>query len=180
MNKSTKFKNVYLFAGHGAGDPGATFGNMTEAELTKELRDLVASYSQIKVIKDNDNLRTAQLLRSIGWLEQDLIIDIHFNASSNATANGTEIIIPARSTELERNMADDLCTILSMTMQTRNRGTKSETQTARGRIGILNVSGTNLLIEICFMTNVGDMIKYRKAQDNVAKQIANFILKWAK
>jgi hypothetical protein len=72
---------------------------------------------------------------------------------------------------LEKYYADGIALILGRFF--RNRGVKGEHLTARKRIGILNTGtiATNLLIEVCFCTNVGDVGVYNDNFDVIVKQL---------
>jgi N-acetylmuramoyl-L-alanine amidase len=59
----------------------------------------------------------------------------------------------------------------------RNRGVKTESSTARGKIGILNVKGTNVLLEICFMSNPSDHLAYQNKKAELASYLSGIIVK---
>lgn len=176
-------KKIYLIAGHHNNDPGAVSkhlelgGKITEAELCIELRDLVCSYfkqsNDTEVIKDNDNHTLKQVLDSINQSinKNDILIDLHFNAF-NGKASGVEVIIPKISSNIERSLGTTICERLSNIMNIPNRGLKNETETARGRIGILRGVGNRILIEVCFKDNPKDIISYWENKHLVAEAIS--------
>ena len=102
-------RRVFLIAGHNGSGTGAN-GFIDEGKETIILRDLIAENLKemgIVVIKD-DNL--TPLTKVVQWLrnqitKKDICIDIHFNASTNKSANGTEMFIPTKNTSDEVELA---------------------------------------------------------------------------
>jgi N-acetylmuramoyl-L-alanine amidase len=169
--------NIYITAGHGGTDPGAIGNGLKEADLTLELRDLIIS--KIKNKKVYSDANTDPLAKVLNWLRSkisinDLIIDIHFNAGV-ASANGTEVLIPAKSSTFEKELALKLSNTISTTLNIKNRGVKTELDSARGKIGILNINCENILIEVCFISNINDITKYQKNKEILATNIAKII-----
>lgn len=169
---------IFLSAGHTPSglnqDPGAIGNGYKEADLTKELRDLVVPLLKQKGISvwiDDDTQRLPAVLAAINSTEKDVVCDIHFNAGP-PTATGVEVLIPTRHTSIEKEMASKLVTILASVMKLRSRGVKTESDSQHKTIGILREQGINLLIEICFISNATDMAYYQAAKHKVATEIA--------
>lgn len=169
---------IYLAAGHTPNginqDPGAVGNGYKEADLTKELRDLVIPLLKQKGLSvwvDDDTQRLPQVLAAINSTEKDVVCDIHFNAGP-PTATGVEVLIPTRHTTVEKEMASKLVTMLAGVMKIRSRGVKTELDSQHKSIGILREQGINLLIEICFISNATDMAYYQAAKKRVAEEIA--------
>jgi N-acetylmuramoyl-L-alanine amidase len=173
-------KEIYLIAGHSNGDPGAIGVKKTkEADLTKELRDLVAQRLKLKnvpVVTDDDRLSLSQVLSSIKSTEQDIVCDIHFNASENPKANGVEVLIPGRHTTKERTGALRILTGITAATGLRSRGVITELQSHRGSLGVMRESGSNFLIEVCFISNQNDFEVYHQKKTAVADSIADSLL----
>ena len=173
---------VYPIAGHNNSDPGAVYNSQKEADKTKEFRDLVSknlSAKGHKHIKDSDDENNRQLQNRIKPGSGSVLIDHHFNASSNLNATGTEVIVSnnanANSKALAKELAEGTACILGIA----NRGVKTEAQTARGRIGILNLNaGIACLIEIAFLSNPNDMVKYELKKDELARFYADTYIKY--
>lgn len=172
-------RKLFLIAGHGGKDPGAVSGSYIERDLAIELRFLVNNelrrLNVIPNIDDNKNY----LSQTLSWLrgkftDKDVIIDIHWNASSNALANGTEVIIPEIFSQYERSFAEALASTIA-SIGFKNRGVKPETDTARKKLGIMRPAAENILIEVCFISNVQDMILYQKSKQILAKKLAYII-----
>jgi len=175
---------IYVFAGHVSDktdpdhDPGAAGNGYVEADLTTILRNKVAgilraSGASVTVDSDGDSLKA--VLDKTASTEKDVIFDIHWNAATPA-ATGTEIFIPDRHTDLEKKFAKKIVDAISSIMGIKNRGVKTEAQSARKRLGVMRPNGINMLLEVCFISNKSDMERYLSNIDLVAKAIANVLI----
>lgn len=172
---------IYVCAGHtneGKNyDPGAVANGFNESQLTAQLRDLICDELEklectFKTDKDDQTLN--ETIFNAGTNETDVVFDIHFNAAT-PKATGCETFVPDDSTERERNFAkqitDKTCDILGIA----NRGVKKESQTRHKRLGMMRPKGTNMLWEVCFITNKEDMVSYMTHINNLAVEIANIL-----
>lgn len=166
---------IYVTAGHNNTDPGAIGNGYTEAALTKEFRDLVLrqlSNMNTKAWFDNDNDTLNTVLQKMNPNESDVCLDIHFNSGPPA-ATGLEVIIADRHTREEMAAATRMSVNASRILGIRNRGVKTEKDTARKMIGIIrNEQGTNLLLEIGFISNSNDMRAYQNKKRELAIEVA--------
>lgn len=173
---------VYPIAGHHNNDPGAVYNSQKEADKTKELRNLISKYLNQKGhrhIIDKDYETNRQLQKRIKPGSGSVLVDHHFNASSNPAVSGTEVIVAnnanANSKALAKEIVDGTAKILGIP----NRGVKNESQTARGKIGILNLgAGIACLPEVCFFSNPNDMAKYEQKKEELAKFYAETYIKY--
>lgn len=170
---------IYLLAGHtpkgNNTDPGAVAQGFKEADLTMELRDMVADKLRnmgYTVHEDDDTHRLQQVLDKVNAHETDVVFDIHFNAGGGT---GVECIVPERSTELERELANKVNVMLSTMLRIKNRGVKGEQLTARKRIAVMRENGINCLLETCFIDNKTDMTQYQLRKTEVATELALLI-----
>lgn len=177
-------KTLFLSSGHGGNDAGAVGNGYKEADLTIELRDLINKYLLklgIKAITDDNKNALAQTIRFFqNKVSKDsILIDIHWN-SLNEKSTGTEVLIPAQPTELEKSIATDLSKVIAETLKIKNRGVKTELESARGKLGWMRLTGENILIETCFISNPNDMKSYQenkeKLAENIAMVLANYVL----
>lgn len=172
---------VFPSAGHNNNDPGAVANGQKEADLTKEARNLIASFSNANdSIMDKDSETNAQYQKRIKPGSGSVVFDIHFNAGS-PTAGGTECFVNDKDfnnkNSMSYKMASEVCAATSRILGVNNRGVKSESSSQHKRLGILNLgAGCSVLWEICFITSVLDMQKYYLKKDILLKEIA-FILK---
>jgi LysM repeat protein len=57
------------------------------------------------------------------------------------------------------------------------KGVKSEISSHHGRLGWMRLTGNNVLLEICFITNKPELDKYLKNKHLIAKNIAAILVK---
>ena len=166
---------IYITAGHNNTDPGAIGNGYKEATLAKECRDIMLlqlNNMGINAWFDNDNDTLVTVLQKMNPEESDVCLDIHFNAGSPA-ATGVEVIIADRHTRDEMAAAAKLSLSVSKILGIKNRGVKTEADTARKMIGIVrNEKGINLLLEICFISNANDMRLYQANKKILAVEAA--------
>ena len=100
----------------------------------------------------------------------DLNISIHFNSSDNDTANGVEVLA---CNDKNKTTGDKICSNIASSFEFKNRGFKIVSN-----LGFLNnTSKPALLVEVCFVSNQGDVDKYKNAGHKaIAKAIAEGIL----
>jgi N-acetylmuramoyl-L-alanine amidase len=177
-------RKIFISAGHSnvsGRDRGALGVNGTiEGELTVALRKKVVSELNrlgANPITDIDRNVTRETVTFMiqNLVSRDIAIDIHFNAATK-TATGTEVLIPFKSSEFERHLGNLLSYNIATVLGIRNRGLKTEADSARGRLIFMTPNCENILIEVCFITNENDMKAYNEKQNQVATIIAKCII----
>lgn len=175
-------KVVFPSAGHHDKDPGAVYHGIKESDKTKEFRNLVSKYLKLRNhphIMDKDSETNAQYQSRIKPGSGSVLLDTHFNASSNVNATGTEMIVANNASKESIAMATELAQCTAKILGIANRGVKTEAQTARGKIGILNLgSGIAVLAELCFLSNFSDMQKYELHKYALACFYADILIKY--
>lgn len=177
-------RKIFISAGHSnvsGRDRGALgVDGILEGELTVSLRKKIVSElnrlgtNPITDIDSNVTRETvAYMIKTLN--SRDIAIDIHFNAA-NKTATGTEVLIPFKSSEFEKHLGNLLSYNISKVLGIRNRGLKTEADSARGRLIFMTPNCENILIEVCFITNENDMKLYNEKQNQVATIIAKCII----
>ncbi|NBO98820.1 MAG: N-acetylmuramoyl-L-alanine amidase [Proteobacteria bacterium] len=176
-------KTLFIEAGHNNNDPGAVNSqlNLKEADLTKELRDLIYAHLQIlgykhNIVLDKDAYNLNQTIAGFKTAKdgQDVVLSIHFNAASPA-ATGCEVIVDDKANSGEKLLAAELINAVISELPIKNRGVKSETETHRGKIGIVNLNAKCVLIEVCFISNPDEIKAYQKVKGEIAKNIAKVL-----
>ena len=174
-------RRVFLIAGHNGARTGAN-GFIDEGKETIILRDLIAENLKdmgIVVIKD-DNL--TPLTKIAQWLrnqitKKDVCIDIHFNASTNNSANGSEVFIPTKNTSDEVELANMFRESLSKFFK--DRGVSLESKSYHGKIAMLSgFDCCNVLLEVCFVSNKNDADTYNLHKIELAYELALDILEF--
>ena len=173
---------IFPSAGHHDKDPGAVYNGIKESDLTKEFRNLISDCLAAKGhkhIMDKDSETNSQYQNRIKPGTGSVLLDIHFNASTNTAATGTEMIVSNNASKESVAMATELAVGTAKILGATNRGVKTEKETARGKIGILNLNaGIAVLAEICFISNASDMAKYNNCKDDLAAFYAETLIKY--
>lgn len=175
-------RRIFLIAGHQT-NSGAK-GFIKEGEETFILRNLIYKYLKkqgvIPVIDDD----CKPLSKVIEWLknelcDDDICIDIHFNASSNSEAHGTEVFIANQASQEEKALAKELLDVICETIGSKNRGIKTESQSAPKKLAMLSgLRGCNVLIEVCFISNNEDVNRYLRNRQPLAIALADSLFRY--
>ena len=175
---------IFIGAGHsnkvGSGrDCGAAANGYVEGILTVELRDLIVKELNIlgitPVVDKNDSIfsETIATFRKL-VSPNSITLDLHWN-SGVSTAKGTETFIPKLATKFEINLAEKLSKTVSEILETPLRGkngVKTELESHHKKLAWMGLTGENVLMEICFLSNTAEMQKYEKNKIILAKSIA--------
>ncbi len=174
---------IAVTAGHRGQGTGAC-GFIDEGKETIEFRNLVLKYLMENktpfIYEGNkDSLSKVVSDLSMRLSESDICVDIHFNSSSINTAQGSEVIIPDVYNITEKQLATDLLNATCSILKTKNRKVKQEKHTARKKLAMLrNINCHNILIEICFVSNESDCVKYNNHKEELAKEYADILTKY--
>jgi N-acetylmuramoyl-L-alanine amidase len=170
----SKQPRVIINAGHFNTDPGCRFGDYTERDLVKKIRDEVLNLLPNAIpVPDEFNLR-----QSIDWVnsfcsKDDLCIEIHLNANANSSLNGCEAYYHDNP-----YLAEMFSRHVSKALGVTNRGTKHDSMTYVGSLGWLRqIKGQSVLVEACYLTNYQDRMKIimPSGQEKVAQGIVNAV-----
>ena len=172
--------NILILNGHGAGDSGALGNGYKEADLTRELADLVVSklntYAKVyryprerNAYKDIKNGVFTKYL-PIAFDKIDYAFEIHFNAF-DGNAKGTEIYI----TKLEKGYSVEQAIVNNIaSIGFSNRGVKRSDFLVIKTVKNKGVSSA--LLETCFIDNANDMKTYQEHKNDIAQAIVNGIV----
>jgi N-acetylmuramoyl-L-alanine amidase len=178
-------RKIYLNAGHRGGTSGANYNGINEAEETIWLRNEIAKMLKRKGVNveiDNDDASLSQVIATINasCKPTDICVDIHFNAVANPTANGTEVLRPFNHNDTEIEVAEDLLYSTCMTLNTKNRGVKREGEGTHQRLAMLSdVKCNSVLLEVCFISNISDLNKYKERKDELVIILAEQLIRHA-
>ena len=171
---------MLLIAGHGQGDPGAIGFGRTECNLT---RNLAVAIQQENMERDSeleitlyDTTKDCYQQSKNGNVPEyalyDYVLEIHFNAHSDASAHGSEILI--HDGEPAHTVEDTILKNLEV-LGLSNRGVKR-------RSDLLNMNQCRTkgvsyaLLETCFITNAGDLEYYIRNYQTIAEAVLDGIL----
>lgn len=168
----------FITAGHSRNDSGARANGLLESLLTIELRDLITEQCKalgISVVNDDDNLKLATVIKNINKviIEEDTLLDIHFNSADEEKAKGVEAFVRKNATSDEEALARRLTHTVSQILGTSNRGMKQEHLSQHKSLGILHTKGRSVLLEVCFISNRNEIQTYLSRKGEIALQIAH-------
>lgn len=172
---------VYILAGHtpdpskGNYDPGAVGNGLKEADVVNEFVTGVCAHLVdlgVPHATDNDADSLGQVLGKLELGEDDVLIDFHCNSAGNPQATGTEVIVPYRATQREMQLAQAVLDAITGITGLKSRGVKDETQTARKKLAVMREGGTNVLVELMFISNSDDVAKYQAKRPQIEYAVA--------
>ena len=176
---------IFVSAGHNPGgvkpDPGAIGNGKREADLTLEFRNLVTAelHKQgAKFITDNDNERLGEYLSRIKTGTGSVVLEFHFDAAVSEKATGATVLIGGDADKNDKDFAKELAEATAAILGIKNRGVISETESHRGRLGLMKEEGILALLEICFISNPSDLSAYEKYKTFLAAKIAAILIKY--
>lgn len=169
-------KTIYISAGHGAGDPGASAFNHTEADVAyKTARDVVKASQDLgfPVVL----VPTFTLKNRIAWLNKhmvkgDVLMELHMNAAGLNHASGSEIYVEAGD-DNSYKAAEKMAVVYASMMGFKNRGVKLDSTTRFKRLGILRDTPDGcekMLVEMGFITTETDLDKVLTTSVDAIKQ----------
>ncbi len=160
---------------------------LNEAKLAIIFRDRLVSYlTKVKpTIQLFTDANETKLQQVINWLilsksNEDLSIEIHFNASVNHQAEGSEVFVrdsyAYKAITLGRKITQALSTI-----GFKNRGIKHMEESQHSKLPILSKpKGLNLLLEVCFLDNPKDQQNYFENELTIVELVGGEIEKLLK
>lgn len=172
-----------LIAGHGDGDPGAVKLGYKEADLTRELVELIKTallpYGEVDVADKSKNWYRHICERGnfITFSKYDYVLEVHFNSAAkdldgNGRTTGTEIYVTRseKYVSVEKNILEGISCL-----GFKNRGVKRKNFDLIHYIKNQGVSSA--LLEVCFLDDKDDVDLYMANKAAVASAIAKGIAK---
>ena len=176
---------IFLSAGHNPNgikpDPGAVANGFHEAVLAAEFRDLVGEYLKargVKFITDKDDEKLAEYLKRIQTGTGSVVLEYHFDAAASESATGTTALIEAEADRLDKAFAKELVDSTAKCYGIKNRGVKSESDSHRGRLGLMREEGIIALVELGFITNMNDLRAHQFYKHSLAKLHAEIAIRY--
>ncbi|USL95211.1 N-acetylmuramoyl-L-alanine amidase [Riemerella anatipestifer] len=173
---------VFPSAGHHSADPGAVANGYIERDEMDKLRNMIVAKLRGKGHPFNTDDNSENNRQYQGRIRRelrtgDVVMDMHLNVGP-PTATGVEVFISRNAGADSRAMAQEAANGLAKIMGITNRGVKTEGQSQHNRIGILNLRGTAILIEFCFITNKSDMQKFITNKEHIAEFLVQLLIKY--
>lgn len=169
-------KSIVLTAGHSDYDPGAVGNGHTEANIARELRNIVASKLRgagERVITDGGPGVNRPLADAIALIPQGRVaVELHCNAAANPAAGGVECISLPKDKLLSQRLSRAVARVLDLRVRG-DGGWIDQSQSARGKLGYVSAGG--LILEVFFISNAGEMAVYQARKWLVAQAIADVL-----
>lgn len=171
---------IFLTAGHSLIQGGASANGLREERLTIEMRDLVSDQLDewgYEIVTDNDKDSLSTVISKIKKVatQNDILLDIHFNAGSS-NARGTECFVAANARGKSVRVAERIAELTAGMLNTPNRGVKKENESQHSRLGILHTAASSVLWEVEFITNAEFMDNYQEMKERLAIGVANILV----
>lgn len=171
----------FISAGHHQRDSGAVANGRQENLEAMKFRDIVIKLCKeagVTVITDNDNETLGQYLERIKTGSASVVLEFHFDASTNVNATGTTCLVGNDADRLDKAFAKELVDTTARIVGIKNRGVITEAQSHRGKLGLMREQGIVALLELCFISNPNDMAAYDANQYALASEIAKIVKKY--
>lgn len=173
--------SAFISAGHHLKDPGAVANGLQENQLTIKVRDKVVELVRAKgytVITDKDVETLAEYLHRIQPGTGSVVVEFHFDAGTLNVASGTSAFFMDQAGINSRAFADEMARVGANILGIPNRGSHSETESHRGRLGLVHEPGITCLVEVAFITNTKDIHSFDQHFDQLCEAYANVIMKY--
>lgn len=182
-------KIVCVTAGHsntGKIDSGAVttvVGKLVkEADLAVKLRNAILHYLQqdksITTRCDGYSTVNLELKEAIKLIKgSDVAVEIHFNSSTNKTANGVECIALPK----DKTLAQNLSKAVTKVTGSRLRGTEgfiTQEDSERGKLGYVNAGGC--ILEVSFLSNDQELETFNQKYWLIAKSVSEVLIDYVK
>ena len=162
--------HIFVIAGHGAGDPGASGHGYTEAERVRALAAKLKAYggNNVTVGDTGRNWYADNGISSLNISKNWQIIELHMDGASSASARGGHVIIKSgfEPDKYDTALATYIAGILPGRSQTIvKRGDLANPKRAAAK------GYPYRLLECGFITNAEDVKIFNSQMDNIAKGI---------
>ena len=169
---------VVLTAGHGAGDPGAVNGDVREADVATEMRDIAAHILRqdygLTVRTDGvrgENLPLADALKLIGGA--DLAVEIHCNASADKSAGGIEALADVRLKGACQRLCAAVSAVTGWKVRGREGGWKPDSAGQHRRLAYARAGG--IVFEPFFISNDADLKLFKERKWIICRAVADAV-----
>ena len=165
--------SIFLSAGHSNTDPGAVAHGRKEADIAVDFRNIVA-YCLLQegasIALDGSRTENWPLARAAKEARKHRVaVEFHCNASDKPAATGVETLSDATDRPLAKTLSASLAKVLGL----RNRGAKPENSGQHQRLAFVQAGG--IIVELFFITNLGDLKAYDDYKWIAARDIARIL-----
>ncbi|MDO4879557.1 MAG: N-acetylmuramoyl-L-alanine amidase [Neisseria sp.] len=173
---------VTLTAGHGRNDPGAVNGDVREADVATEMRDIAAHILRqdygLTVRTDGvrgENLPLADALKLLDG--KVFAVEIHCNASADKSAGGVEALADIRHKGACQRLCAAVSAVTGWKVRGRDGGWKPDSAGQHRRLAYARAGG--IVLEAFFISNDAELALYRERKWPICRALAAAIAKEA-
>lgn len=173
-------KLILVSAGHSTEpprDPGAVGNGFVEAHEALIVRDRVAKILRGKgfqVIEDGADGISEPLKKALVLARKATVaVEIHFNASDNPKATGTEVLAKTKHRKLAQALARVISAALGIPARGADGGYKPDNSGQHHRLAFCEAGG--LIVEICFISNPHEMKSYAANFEKLCQSLADVL-----
>ncbi len=164
---------ILLISGHGAGDVGACGNGYKEADLTREVVNILApklrQYAQVDIYNQSRNAYTDVCKGNtvVNFANYNYVFEVHFNAGGG---KGTEIYVTReeKATNVEQKVMNKLSKFFTV------RGVKRQNFAVINSVKKKGISSA--LLETCFIDNANDINTYQNNKEAICSAICEGII----
>ena len=168
---------ITITAGHSNTDPGAVNGSDREADIAQDMRNIVTSILRtdhgLEVKTDGEGKGNLPLREAVKLIKGSrLAVEFHTNAALNKTATGIE----ALSTPKNKAACQRLCRAVEQATGWKllgEDGYKPDNAGQHSRLAYAQAGG--IIFEPFFISNDGDLVKWKQTKWSICRAIANAI-----
>jgi N-acetylmuramoyl-L-alanine amidase len=181
-----KIFKVFIDAGHGGTDPGATGNGMRESDINLDVslrlgKILTLAGIEVQYSRTTDT-RPPERWQAANRFGADLLVSVHCNSFAIDTANGYETFYAAIKAA-DRNVAAIIHDEFIKATGLRNRGVKldNQSQHATGLPILRSAKMPAVLVELAFISanpNLLDIKMLRDQRQLMAQALANGVFKY--
>ncbi|AAZ18303.1 probable N-acetylmuramoyl-L-alanine amidase [Psychrobacter arcticus 273-4] len=168
---------VVITAGHSNTDPGAVNGNITEAEIATDMRNMVTLYLErkdIDVVTDGNGSDNQTLRNAIKLIKQGKVaIEFHCNAFHLPTSGGVEALAQPKDKVICQKLCEAVSDIMGIPVRGPAGGFKAENSGQHSRLGY--VRGGGIILELFFISNPLELATYQAKKWLIARELADVI-----
>lgn len=168
---------VVITAGHSNTDPGAVNGNVTEAEITTDMRNIVAYCLRdlgIKAVTDGTGSQNDTLSNAIKLIKQsEVAVEFHCNAFYLPTAAGVEALAQPKDKAICQKLCEAVSDVMGIPVRGSAGGFKPENSGQHSRLGYVREGG--IILELFFISNPSELATYQAKKWPLAREIADVI-----
>ena len=174
MGKTSMSKTFAITAGHSDSDPGAVAGGRKEAEIARDMRNIVATKLRERghrVFTDGKSHENLPLTVAITLAKQaQVAVEFHCNAAASVQANGVETISLPKDKALAQRISKAVADAMGAKLRG-DAGWIDQSKSARGSLGFVNAGG--LIVELFFISNPAETAVWDAKKWLVATAVAD-------